>query len=128
MTTHRKLTIWANYLEKRVPLKRFGMSYWECGSVHCAGGWACMVPTFRTMGLGLDKTTPVYKQYSGFMALAAFFSINRNDIGILCEPYGYSHQACYTESNKYGFSQICKSVVVARIREMAEKYLYSDLD
>lgn len=67
---------------KTVPPEKFDMSMWyssnisECGTVACAGGYACLDPAFQKLGLhfGYNKI-PCYKGQEGIGALRAFFDL-----------------------------------------------------
>jgi hypothetical protein len=47
----------ADFLETKVPRKQFNMDVWKfedaCGTVGCALGWGCSIPSFRKAGLKL---------------------------------------------------------------------------
>lgn len=70
-----------------VDQSRFDMSTWSCGTQACAIGHACEIPEFRKAGLYLEtlygqaypkyaEPRQKYAEYSGFDAVAKFFSIS----------------------------------------------------
>lgn len=69
----KRLLILAEFLETKVPRRRFSMITWadgafcgrpnehehhECKTTACAMGWACTLPVFKKAGLKLVETYP----------------------------------------------------------------------
>lgn len=50
----------------------------DCNTVACAGGWACLDPTFNALGLNFDfqDSHPTYEDELGFEALQKFFELD----------------------------------------------------
>ncbi len=86
-----RLEVLADFLEALDP-KQIRMDFWfdECGTVACAGGWACRIPEFQAAGLrtSYDPSraddiyscpTPVFSdedgEWDGYEALGAFFGL-----------------------------------------------------
>lgn len=88
----KRLLKLADYLET-IPSKRLDMRIWRieeyCGTVACALGHACDIPSFKRYGLKLDKRygNPAYRKgkvtYRGVEAGAVFFGIPYDDAAYL---------------------------------------------
>lgn len=84
-----------------VPLERFDMFSWKCGTLACAVGHACSIPEFQNAGLhlhrrsGLNFSTvaPVFGDYDGWGAVHLFFDLNIRDADFLFSENEYPEQA-----------------------------------
>jgi hypothetical protein len=83
MNTKRLLTL-ARHLRK-VPVERFDMKRWACGTTACAMGHACTIPSFRRAGLRLVEdfgwgtitmSTIAFGKILGMQAAAELFDIS----------------------------------------------------
>jgi hypothetical protein len=80
--THFDMHHWFTHMEamSRRPFvaKKFFQS---CGTSACALGIATLIPEFKALGLGLDRTIPMFIDHDGprfgFGAAEAFFGLNR---------------------------------------------------
>lgn len=122
----RRLLRLADHLDT-VPRKSFDMRYWRaeganCGTVSCAAGHACSIPSFRKAGLvmeydytmyaGLKVFMVKYKSDESFDALAQFFGISSEDAEFLFNPQQY---------NQYFYANITTKQVANRIRKYVER-------
>ena len=96
---NRRLLKLAAHLEK-IPRERFEFAHWRyepltedrgCGTVGCAVGHACEIPSFRRAGLRMtvlndDGATPEFGGELGFRAAALFFGISDCDSCFLFSP------------------------------------------
>ena len=105
-----RLTTLANFL-KTVPKQRFDFTRWvgksyqgkadlSCGTTACAVGWATTIPTFRQLGLFLQRSSlagnyrPCYynaedygNELNGDCAVQHFFKLNEDEIVFLFYPH-----------------------------------------
>jgi hypothetical protein len=60
----------------------------ECGSAACALGHACVMPEFRTLGLGFMGRLPCYRGITGVNAGKDFFHLTHTQAMLLfdCQP------------------------------------------
>lgn len=105
----RRLATLALYLRK-IPVKKFHIQYWiakgpgvvsisppdlhECGSVACAGGHACFIPSFRRAGLRMRRGAPSLwegdsSSRTGADVLGDFFSLSPECVGNFFYPDKY---------------------------------------
>lgn len=94
----RRLLTLANALDKPLPRgMRFDLTHWfkknHCGTVGCAMGVACTIPSFQRLGLKLDScySQPDYQGYSGVQAAERFFEIDYYDAHSLFMPDDYPY-------------------------------------
>jgi hypothetical protein len=88
-----------------VPKEKFDLGSWtntagrrdtnECGFTACAGGWACTITEFNTLGLYLSKTygdrwVPKYGGIIELRALEAFFDLTPFQGAHLFMPRSYA--------------------------------------
>lgn len=71
----------ANVVLPQVPDENFDLKGWECGTVKCAVGWACVDPWFNDQGLYFkpdydEDLIPVYKDKTNWKAIKEFFNID----------------------------------------------------
>lgn len=85
---------------RELPRKKFDIGGWKyedekCGTVCCAAGWACSIPSFRRAGLRMENNSyyerPVYQDLSDFEAVTEFFGISCDDADELFTYLGYGH-------------------------------------
>lgn len=98
-----RLRVLSDFLET-VPDDKFDINQWRhsCGSVCCAGGWACEIPEFKAAGLMIAiagepmftappvhalSSTPI--PLTGYHALAAFFGLSHFTTTMLFSPEAY---------------------------------------
>lgn len=127
--TANRLNRLADFLTT-LPSKSFKMDDWascdlaklgkkkaiKCGSVGCAFGWSCSIPSFRKAGLtlkdiGMGYFQPVNKHKynsSVFVTAADFFGITST------EAFNLFHPDSYKRPNKHN--------VIRRLRSVAKLY------
>ena len=59
-----------------IPDELVDLSRWKCGTLACAGGWACQYPPFMVQGLTLYESGPSFDGDEDYCALANFFGIS----------------------------------------------------
>lgn len=82
----------------------------DCGTVGCAIGFACSIPSFIEEGFYFCNGVPFFDDYRGFPAVANFFEIAYDEAMCLFDP---------TQS-KLGVSATAKEVA-AHIRAFVER-------
>lgn len=105
MNSKRLLKL-ADFLETKVPNKGFNLGSWktvsECGTVACACGWGCSIPSFKKAGLKLESIYDWpqyfmirYKIWQDFAAVSKFFDISIEEVEFLFldENYPKSHRS-----------------------------------
>lgn len=118
MNSKRLLKL-ANFLETKVQNKGFNLKTWKtvnkCGTVACAGGWACSIPSFKKAGLKLELYDFSqyfmirYKIWEDFAAVSKFFDISIEEAEFLFL------------NNKYPKSHRSKNYVAKRIRSFVKR-------
>ena len=98
---------------KSAPDDDFNMTFWECGTAHCAGGWLCLDPRAQQLGLRLDNPSgthltclPCYENAVGFSAMADFLDISSYNSKYIFDP------------SRYKDHPIKKSAVLRHIRRV----------
>lgn len=103
-----RLTVLADYCDKQVERKSFSMRRWgcsairkvtrgekfDCGMTACAGGYACLIPSFQKEGLFMDFTGPIYNDQYGHAALREFFGLDSLQETFLFDAFqddGFTH-------------------------------------
>lgn len=67
---------------RTIPDEQFNINDWQssCGTVCCAGGWACHIPEFNVKGLRMCSSIladrPTFEGWYGFDAMASFFGLS----------------------------------------------------
>lgn len=96
-----RLTVLADYVAQQVERKNFSMKRWgitligripttddpSCKTTACAGGWACMVPTFQKEGLSMGLDGPKYGNLEGHAALREFFGLDSKQEEFLFDSF-----------------------------------------
>lgn len=108
-----RLRILADFLPS-VPVERFDIRDWACGTVACACGHATTIPAFREAGLELVPVGVLgsgtkglkFGKHRDFNAAAAFFDISSADTDRLFGQLSYGYGRKVTPAD-----------VAARIRE-----------
>ena len=97
----RRLTVLAEFLEgfKEEVDRHFDLGLWftglgngdRCGTVACACGWACTIPSLQADGLRLtDKGVPYFDGVESFDAVEEFFGLTSKEAESLFDIYGYN--------------------------------------
>lgn len=123
----KRLLKLADFLET-VPRKRFDMQTWvgdewkgkedlSCGTSACAMGWATTIPSFRKLGLRLQRSyvwghSPAYGSRYGLDAAQKFFEIDLQTATLLFAPA--------KEYKDGSISKITPKQVAKRIRKVVE--------
>lgn len=82
-----------------VPLERFSLRTWKCGTTACAVGWACMDPLFNLQGLIHYGSGPYYEKpdaepnefYTHWAAVEMFFGLDEEQALHLFSPTHYNN-------------------------------------
>lgn len=152
MNTIEKLRTLHNFLTT-IPESQIHMDSWyvegpDCGTVGCAMGWACTIPEFKALGLGLDaagngayavRFDPPNDETGeetkfGFTAAARFFGINGDQAHYLFNPQAYVERMAFfggytvcgvdhTDDPKiYNYEEITRQMICDRICNMIRYY------
>lgn len=103
--------------------KNFSIHVYRCGTVACAIGHACNIPSFKRAGLRMssdsDLAVPkvVGHENDDFFGLPAFFNISRGEAWSLFMTTGYKPR------NGYSFSHITPKVVARKIEQLVARKL-----
>ncbi len=102
MNKPRLITL-MEYLEEHVPGTAFDITRWRrgCGTVCCAGGWACHIKEFNKLGLDFKEyegnIVPYFheagvlgRDWYGYDALAKFFGLSRFMSEMIFSPAAYA--------------------------------------
>lgn len=130
-----RLLILADHLETKVLLKRFNMDVWheqtECGTVACALGHACEIPSFKKAGLYLHKVTnievPWIKnlQIPSDIIYSKFDTIDNFAMGIIAGERFFgiskSHSEYLFDTLEYPRGRRGPKSVAKRIRKLVKK-------
>lgn len=116
---HKRLLKLADFLEKRVPSKRFNLNHfadWDfkpkkCGTTACALGWAsvCFPKNIMTCGNGIRLINTNYEYYRDFGAAEHFFQLTYEESSFLFDP------------NEYPITKKYRMYVVNRIRQFVKR-------
>ena len=125
MNSKRLLKL-ADFLDT-VPRKRFNLGLWQqygfkpkaesaCGTVACAMGWACTIPSFKRAGLKAHKDDryPIFENQEGFSAAAKFFDISFPQAERLFSSSGYG--------NRFNSDAVTPKKVAKAIRNFVKDY------
>ena len=121
----RRLTVLADFLEgfKEEVDRHFDLALWfsgggkgtRCGTVACACGWACTIPSLQADGLRLtDAGVPYFDGVEGFDAIEEFFGQTSKDADSLFDIYAYNPEDCDGQSDEW--HEPTAGEVAARIR------------
>lgn len=112
---HRRLLVLAEFLETKVPVEKFSLSRWQCGTTACAVGWAATIPEFKALGLSLGQTNcpvgPIFEGKMDMDAARAFFHLDIAGCDALKGDAVHLFHAC-----GYGPDPRAATDVAARIR------------
>ncbi len=81
----------------------------QCGTVICAGGFACLLPKLQEGGLSFKHRLPYYEGMYGLRALEKLFDLYPSEICYIFMPEAYSH-----------LETVRPSDVVSHIRKVQE--------
>lgn len=91
-----RLTILRDYLLNEVPPDKFSITNWvaDCGTVACAIGHACNIPSFQKAGLHLEGKldpglSPAYNGNYSWRAVEKFFDLEAYQAAHLFDGEAY---------------------------------------